>query len=173
MYSPILTPSIVTNTRDNTYRCVIKPVLCMHIEVRNKYSRMKYNIMRSSSFCIPCCLNILQVKIYSVYCRKFNINQTYEQHRYRLHCRYRVFISRLVRRPEHLVFRHWYLPANWRSFIRWSRDQWASHCYDFECDRSFYCALFCVFMTRVSQCPISLRAEHPMHSKGFGAADVS
>jgi hypothetical protein len=25
---------------------------------------------------------------------------------------------------------------------------------------SFYFALFCVFMTRVSQCPISLRAEH-------------
>jgi hypothetical protein len=31
-----------------------------------------------------------------------------------------------------------------------------------ECYRSFYCALFCVFMTRVSQCPISLRSEHPM-----------
>jgi hypothetical protein len=29
-----------------------------------------------------------------------------------------------------------------------------------ECDRSFYFALFCVLMTPVSQCPISLRAEH-------------
>jgi hypothetical protein len=26
----------------------------------------------------------------------------------------------------------------------------------------FYCALSCVFMTRVSQCPISLRSEHPI-----------
>jgi hypothetical protein len=31
-----------------------------------------------------------------------------------------------------------------------------------ECDRSFYCALFCVFMTRVSQCRISLLSEHPI-----------
>jgi hypothetical protein len=29
-----------------------------------------------------------------------------------------------------------------------------------ECDRSLYCALFCVFMTRV--CPISLLSEHPI-----------
>jgi hypothetical protein len=71
---------------------------------------------------------------------------------------------RLMRRPEHLIGRHWYLPANWRSFIRWPPNQWVSQCYVIECDRSFYCALFCVFMTRVSHCPISLRAEHPIHS---------
>jgi hypothetical protein len=27
-------------------------------------------------------------------------------------------LCRLIRRPEHLIGRHWYLPANWRSFIR-------------------------------------------------------
>jgi hypothetical protein len=70
---------------------------------------------------------------------------------------------RLIRRPEHLVGRHWYILANWRSYIWWSPDQWVSPCYAIECDRSFYCALFCVFMTRVSQCPISLRAEHPIY----------
>jgi hypothetical protein len=43
--------------------------------------------------------------------------------------------------------------------ITWS----VSQCYAFECDRSFYCALFCVFMTHVS-CAISLRAEHPLES---------
>jgi hypothetical protein len=70
---------------------------------------------------------------------------------------------RLVRRSECVIGRHCYLPANWRSFIRWSRDQWDSQCYAVECDISFYCALFCVFMTVVSQCPISLRAEHPLY----------
>jgi hypothetical protein len=73
---------------------------------------------------------------------------------------------RLIRRPERLIGRHWYLPANWRSLIRCSPDQWVSHCYTIKCDRSFYRALFCVFMTRVSQCPISLRAEHPIDSYG-------
>jgi hypothetical protein len=71
-------------------------------------------------------------------------------------------LCRLIRRPEHLIGRHWYLPVNWRSFIRWSPDQWVSQCYGVECYRSFYCALFCVFMTRVSQCSISLRSEHPV-----------
>jgi hypothetical protein len=73
-------------------------------------------------------------------------------------------LCRLIKRPEHLIGRHWYLPANWRSFIRWSPDQWVSQCYAIECYRSFYCALSCVFMTRVSQCPINLRSEHPVHS---------
>jgi hypothetical protein len=31
-----------------------------------------------------------------------------------------------------------------------------SQCYAFECDRSFYCALFCVFMTRVKSMPTQL-----------------
>jgi hypothetical protein len=66
---------------------------------------------------------------------------------------------RIIRRPEHLIDRHWYLPATWRSFIRWSPDEQVSHCYAIECYRSFYFVLFCVFVTRVSQCPISLRAE--------------
>jgi hypothetical protein len=61
------------------------------------------------------------------------------------------------------IGRHWYLPAKWRSFIRWTPDQWVSQCYAIECDKSFYCALLCVFMTRVSQCPISLRAEQPIY----------
>jgi hypothetical protein len=56
----------------------------------------------------------------------------------------------------------WYLPANCRSFILWSPDQWASQCSAIECDRSFYCALFCAFATRLSKCPIGLRAEHPI-----------
>jgi hypothetical protein len=73
-----------------------------------------------------------------------------------------MFICRLIRRPEHPVCRHWYLPANWRSYIRWLPGQWVSQCYAAECDRSFYCALFCVFRARVSQCPISLSAEHPL-----------
>jgi hypothetical protein len=59
-------------------------------------------------------------------------------------------LCRLIRHREHLIGRRWYLPANWRSFIRWSPDLWVSQCYSIECDRSFYCALFCVFMTRVS-----------------------
>jgi hypothetical protein len=28
-------------------------------------------------------------------------------------------LCRLIRRPELLIGRHWYLPANWKSFIRW------------------------------------------------------
>jgi hypothetical protein len=56
----------------------------------------------------------------------------------------------------------WYLSENWRSFIRWTPHQWVSQCYAIECYGSFYCALFCVFMTSVSQCPISLRSEHPV-----------
>jgi hypothetical protein len=66
---------------------------------------------------------------------------------------------RIFRRPEHLIGRHWYLQANWRSFIRWSLD---SQCYAFECDRNFYCAMFYVFMTREIQCPVSLRSENPL-----------
>jgi hypothetical protein len=53
---------------------------------------------------------------------------------------------RLIRRPEHLVGRHWYLQANWMSFIRWTPDQWISQCHASECYKSFYCALFCVFV---------------------------
>jgi hypothetical protein len=34
--------------------------------------------------------------------------------------------------------------------------------YVIECDKSFYCALFCVFMTRVGQYPISLPSERPI-----------
>jgi hypothetical protein len=71
-------------------------------------------------------------------------------------------LYRIIRRPEHLIGRHWHLPENWRPFIQWSSDQLVSQCYAIECYRSFYCALFCVFMTRVSQCPITLRSEHPI-----------
>jgi hypothetical protein len=46
--------------------------------------------------------------------------------------------------------RHWYLPGNWKSFIGWSLEQWVSQCYAIECYRIFYCALFYVFVTRVS-----------------------
>jgi hypothetical protein len=53
------------------------------------------------------------------------------------------------------------LSANWKPFIRWSPDQRVSQFYA-ECPRSFCCALVCVFMTRVSKCPISLRSEHPI-----------
>jgi hypothetical protein len=52
----------------------------------------------------------------------------------------------LIRRPEHLIGRHWYHPVNWRSFIRCSPGQWVSQCYDIEYDRSCYCALFCIFI---------------------------
>jgi hypothetical protein len=65
---------------------------------------------------------------------------------------------RLVRCPEHLNGKRWYLPANWRSFIWWSCDQWVSPCYAIECDRNFYWTLFCVFMSRVIECWISLRS---------------
>jgi hypothetical protein len=75
----------------------------------------------------------------------------------------RCSFCRLIRHSEHLIGRHWYLPANWRSFIRWSPDQWVSQCCAIECDRSFYCALFCVFMTPVSQCPVCLHAENPLY----------
>jgi hypothetical protein len=73
----------------------------------------------------------------------------------------------LIRHPKHLIGKHWYLPANWRSFIRWSHDQWVSQCYAIECDRSFYCALFCIFMTHVSQCPSRLSAEQPIYHLQF------
>jgi hypothetical protein len=71
-------------------------------------------------------------------------------------------LCRLIRCSECLTGRHWYLPENWGSFIPWSPDQWISQCYANEYDSSFYCALFCVFVTRVNQCPISLRVEHPV-----------
>jgi hypothetical protein len=71
---------------------------------------------------------------------------------------------RIIRCPHHLINRHWYLPGNRRSLIWWSPDQWVSQCYAIEYDRRFYCALFCVFMTRVSQCPISLRAGHQIQA---------
>jgi hypothetical protein len=35
-------------------------------------------------------------------------------------------LCRLVRHPDHLIGRHWYLLAKWRSFIWWSPDQWVS-----------------------------------------------
>jgi hypothetical protein len=54
-------------------------------------------------------------------------------------------LCRLIRCPEHLISKHCYLPANWRSFIRWSPDQWVSQCYAIECYRSFYCVLFCLY----------------------------
>jgi hypothetical protein len=78
----------------------------------------------------------------------------------------------IIRRPEHLSGRHRSLPANWRSFVQWSPDQWVSQCYAIECDRIFYCALFCVFMTRVSRCPFSLCAEDIMASESISSAYV-
>jgi hypothetical protein len=67
----------------------------------------------------------------------------------------------IFRRPEHLIGRHWYLPANSMTFILWSTDQWVSQCYVTECYRSFYCALFCVFMTLwvnvLSACALNTR----------------
>jgi hypothetical protein len=59
----------------------------------------------------------------------------------------------LIRRPEHLIGTHCYLPANWRPFIWWSPDQ---------CYRSFCCALLLCFMTRLSQCPIQLARWTPV-----------
>jgi hypothetical protein len=64
--------------------------------------------------------------------------------------------------PEHLIGRHWHLLTNWRPFVLWSPEQWVSPCYAIKCDRSFYCALFCVVMTCVSPYPISLCSEHPI-----------
>jgi hypothetical protein len=60
---------------------------------------------------------------------------------------------RLIRCPEHPIDRHWYLPANWRSFILWLPDQWVSKCYAIECDRSFCCVL-CL-------------SEHTLFAHGF------
>jgi hypothetical protein len=68
-------------------------------------------------------------------------------------------LCKLIRCPEHLIGRHWCLPADGRSFIWWSPEQWVSPCYSIECDRSFYCGLFCVFITHVIQCSISLCSE--------------
>jgi hypothetical protein len=41
-------------------------------------------------------------------------------------CLWECSLCRLIRRPEHHIGRHCYLPTNWRSFIRWSPDQWIS-----------------------------------------------
>jgi hypothetical protein len=60
-------------------------------------------------------------------------------------------LCRLIRRPEHLIGRQC-------GISRHTDHSFGDHL--IECYRSFYCALFCVFMTRVSQCPISLRSEH-------------
>jgi hypothetical protein len=89
----------------------------------------------------------------------------------RLHWVHRITECSLCRTSYQQTL--WYLPADWMPFIRWSSEQWVSQCYVIECDRSFYCALFCVFMTRVSQCPISLRAEHliPNHVHRFPVTD--
>jgi hypothetical protein len=62
-----------------------------------------------------------------------------------------------VRRPAHLIARHWYLLANWRPFIRWSSEQWVSQCYVIECDRSFYCSLFLYLYVNVqSTCSLNI-----------------
>jgi hypothetical protein len=65
-------------------------------------------------------------------------------------CTYRCLFCGLIRRPEDLIGRHCYLQPNWRSFIRWSPEQWVSLCYAIECYRSFYCALFCLHDSRWS-----------------------
>jgi hypothetical protein len=39
----------------------------------------------------------------------------------------------------------WYLPANWRSFIRWLPDQWVIQCYAIGCYKSLYCDLLCLY----------------------------
>jgi hypothetical protein len=70
-------------------------------------------------------------------------------------------LCRLIRGSEHLIGRHCYLATNWRSFIRWSPDQWVCQCYAIHC-YSFYCVLFCVLMTRATQCLIILRCEHKL-----------
>jgi hypothetical protein len=38
-------------------------------------------------------------------------------------------------------------PANWRSFIQWSPDQWVSQCYAIEWYRSFFlmCSVLCLY----------------------------
>jgi hypothetical protein len=72
---------------------------------------------------------------------------------------------RLIRGPEHLIGRHCGISRKTEGHsFRWSPDLWVCQPYAIECDRSFYCALFCVSMIRVSQCPISLRSGHPVHS---------
>jgi hypothetical protein len=66
-------------------------------------------------------------------------------------------LCRLIRRPEHTIGRHWLSPGKLKvthSVITWS----VSQCYTNKSYISFYCALFCVFMTRVSHCPISLHS---------------
>jgi hypothetical protein len=102
-------------------------------------------------------------------CRSFIQYAYFESMLLFLHwCLYIVYsLCGLIRRPEHLIAGHWYLPANWSLLILWSPDQLVSQCYVIECDRRFYCALFCVFTPRVSQCPISLRAEHSIFVYSF------
>jgi hypothetical protein len=69
----------------------------------------------------------------------------------------------LIRHPEHLVGRHCVISRQTEGHLFGNPpDQWVSQCYAIERDRSFYCALFYVSMTRVSQFPISLRSEHPL-----------
>jgi hypothetical protein len=61
---------------------------------------------------------------------------------------YRVFILQAYWRPEHLIGRHWYLPANWRPFIQWSPEQWVSQCYTIDCD--LLCFVLCLYDSRES-----------------------
>jgi hypothetical protein len=94
---------------------------------------------------------------------------------------------RLIRRPQHFIGRHFYLPTNWRSFIWWSSDQCVSQCYTTECDRSFYCVL-CLYDSRESMSnqparltPVIINAlpvsTHSVHCgrirRGFGRSRVT
>jgi hypothetical protein len=69
-------------------------------------------------------------------------------------------LCRLIRCPEYLIGRHCGISRQTEDHSSGDHLLSVSQCYSIECDRGFYCALFCVFMPRVSQCPISLRSKH-------------
>jgi predicted GNAT family acetyltransferase len=67
---------------------------------------------------------------------------------------------RLIRRPELLIGRHTVISrqTEGHSF----GDHMISESVNVTSSSVFYCAMFCVFMTRVRQCLISLRTEYPL-----------
>jgi hypothetical protein len=73
-------------------------------------------------------------------------------------------LRKLIRRPELLIGRHGgiFRQTEGHSFGDHLISESVSVMQSSVIEASIYCALFCVFMTRESQCPISLLSEHPV-----------
>jgi hypothetical protein len=121
---------------------------------RSRSLPSKYFLIYHLSF-HPTLYRVSQVER-TIFC-EFTVSVILSKKKCNVHMSYSERFPRYI---DEIIGDHQYLPANWKSVFQWSPDQWVSQSYAIECYRSFYCALFCVFMTRVSQRLISLRSEH-------------